>query len=348
MEDAAARRLAGRAWNGVNSLAPNSKETAAYNIYRLKRDGYEALNAKEWIRAYYIFLELLALKPEDPDAHKYFALSEEGVRQVAFFIDEMELTLGKTLTGAVFSLPLGTGSAGRLVMRISSLSIFPDSAYGIGIEILAFDRDGRPLWSMEAPYAKMIPLALNAGTEGSGPGMSVLLRSLNRTDKNQRWEPLVRGMGQNVPGNAQTALAVSWDDFLLLSNIHRGLSALSAADLKRAAENLGPCGYQSQVFEVELIRRFAEPLLLLPLGVFAIIIGWRYRALKRPRYMGILMLGMLPLVFNGAVNLCRGWVNNLGILAVVSLGFTTAAVIFAAGITVLLVLFLIILAAQHG
>ena len=365
VEMARARRLAGRAWSGVNSLAPNIRETKAYNIYRLKREGYEALNTEEWIRAYYIFRELLDLSPDDPDAHKYLALSEEGVKQVAFFIDEMELTLGKILTGAVFSLPMNSG---RLVMRIASLSTFPDSAYCMGVEMRAFDRDGRPLWSMETPYVKIFPLVLasrggtstepqsgegspltpRASAAGSGPGLVVLLRSLDRTDKNRRWEPVVRSPGQNAPSSIQITLPVSWENFLLLSNIHRGLSSLSPADLKRAAENLGSCGYQAQVFETELIRRFAEPLLLLPLGIFAIVIGWRYRALKRSRYMGILMLGILPLVFNGAVNLCRGWVYNLGILAVVSLGFTAAAVIFAAGITVLLVLFLIMLAAQHG
>jgi hypothetical protein len=57
----------------------------------------------------------------------------------------VELTLGRILTGAVLSLPMGQG---RLVMRISSLSTSTDSAYGIGIEIMAFDRDGLLLWSM--------------------------------------------------------------------------------------------------------------------------------------------------------------------------------------------------------
>jgi len=343
-----ARRLAGRAWNGVNSLAPNIRETRAFNIYRLKREGYEALNSEEWIRSYYIFRELLDLSPDDPDAHKYFALSEEGVRQVAFFIDERELTLGRILTGVVFSLPFGPG---RMVMRIASLSTFPDIAYCMGVEIVAFDRDGRPLWSIEAPYGKILPLALSSGAApaaGSSPSLVVLLRSLDRIDKNQRWEPVVRNLGQNAPDGVQTALPVSWENFILLSGIHRGISSLPPMDLKRAAENLGTCGYQPQVFEAELIRRFADPLLLLPLGVFSLVIGWRYRALKRPRYMGIPMLGILPLVFNGLVHLFRVWVNNLGIWAVVSLGFTTAAIFFAIGITVLLVLSLIILAAQHG
>jgi len=228
-------------------------------------------------------------------------------------------------------------------MRISSLSTFPDSAYGIGAEILAFDRDGSPLWSMEAPYVKILPLTLN-----SGPNVTVLMRALDRTDKTKHWEPLGRGMGQSVPGSAQIVLSVSWDNFLLLSNVHRGLSGLSPADLRRAVGNLGSYGYQPEVFEAELLRHFADPLILLPMGIFALVIGWRYRALERSRYMGIPMLGILPLVFNGFVHFCRGLINNLGIWAVASLGFTAAAIFFAAAIFVLLVLSLITLAAQHG
>ena len=352
-EVAAATRLAGRAWYGVNSLAPNEQETRAYTIYRLKRDGHEALLGGEWIRSYYIFHELISLSPDDPDARRYLAMSENGLRQVAFFIDEIEMALGKILTGAVFSLPQGSGGEprlsasaevpGRLVMRVSSLSTFADSAYGMGVEIAAFDRDGRPLWSMEAPYAKILPLVLD-----SRPSVVVLLRAVDRTDRTRQWEPVVQGLGQSAPEHAQVVLSISWNDFLLLSKVRRGLLGLSPVELRQAAETLGACGYQPQVFEAELLRRFAEPVLLLPLGIFAIIIGWRYRALKRPRYMGIPMLGILPLVFSGAVQFCRAWVNNLGIWAVISMGFTTAALLFGAGIFVLLVVSLILLAAQHG
>ena len=340
IEQAEAVRLAGRAWDGVNSMAPNSSETRAYNTFRMKREGYEALVAGEWIRSYYIFRELMDLSPGDPDVARYLELSQKGLLNAAFFIDEMDMALEGILSGVVFSMPYGTG---RLVMRISSLSISPDSCYGMGIEIITFDMDGRPLWRMEAPYAKILPLSLS-----SGPEIAVLMRALDRTDKTKHWEPVVHGMGQAGPAGAQIALQVSWDNFLLLSNVRRGLSVLSPVDLKKAADYLGNYGYQPEVFQTELLRRFSKPLFLLPLGIFAIVIGWRYRALKRPRLAGILMLGILPLVFSGVVQLCRLWISNLEIWAVVSLGFATAALFFAAALIILLILFLIILAAQHG
>jgi hypothetical protein len=339
-ETAAAARLASRAWNAVSSLEPNSRETRAYRIYRLKRDGYEALVSEDWIRSYYIFLELSGLAPEDPDAAAYLSLSGQGTARVAFFTDEMELTLGKIFTGAVFSLPLGTG---RAVIRFSSLSILSDSAYGMGAEILAFDRDGRPAWRMEAPYVKILPFSLDWGSR-----VTMLMRALDRGDKTERYDPLSQGMGEQAPEDALITLDLSLDDFFLLSELRQGPENLSARDLLAASRMAGNYGYLPQVLEAELIRRFAEPAVFLPVAVLVLVIAWRFRAQKRPRYLGIPMMAILPLVLNGAVHFYRGCVNNLGIWAVITLGFGSAAMVFAVGILVLFILSLIILAAQHG
>jgi hypothetical protein len=336
VEVAVATRLAGRAWSGINSLSPNSRETQTYNIYKLKRDGYEALVIGEFIRSYYIFLDLMTLSPDDPDVKKYFALSEEGVKKAAFFADEIEMTFGSILSGAFYSLPFETG---RMAMRISSLSTSPDTAYGLGVEIMAFDNFGMDLWSMEAPFAKITPVTLD-----SVPSTVILLRALDRTNKSISWEPEIKGAGKSA--GAEIVLPISWDNFNLISNVRRGLSSLSSSDLKRAADNLGSCGYLPQVFETELLERFIRPLFLLPLGIFAIALGWRLRALKRPRYMAVPMLGILPVVFNGSVHFSRSFLNHLGIWAVTSFGFTTAAIFFGAGILIIFIMSLIFLAAR--
>jgi hypothetical protein len=209
--------------------------------------------------------------------------------------------------------------------------------------MMAFDRDGRPLWAIVVPYIKFLPLTLD-----SGPAISVLLRALDRYDRNAYWAPEITSFGRIVPGNSEITLPVSWDSFLLLVDVRHGLSGLSPAELRRAADTLGTCGYLPQVFETELLERFAQPLLLLPFGIFAIGLGWQYRALKRPRYMGIPMLIILPVIFNAAVIFVRSLLDNLGIWAVVSFGFTTAAVFFGIGIVIMLVLSLIVLASKHG
>jgi hypothetical protein len=60
------------------------------------------------------------------------------------------------------------------------------------------------------------------------------------------------------------------------------------------------------------------------------------------------MLGILPVVFAGFTRFYQGCLGNAGIWAVVSLGFSGAAVLFSSGALVLLILSLVVLAAQHG
>ena len=208
---------------------------------------------------------------------------------------------------------------------------------------MAFDREGRPLWSIEAPYVKFLPVTLD-----ESPKVTALFRALSQTTGTIVWEPTVRSLGQSAPDPASLVLDLSWDDFLLLSDINRGITGLSTVDIRIAAQKLGTFGYLPQIFEAELLERFIRPLFFLPFGIFTVALGWRYRALKHPRYMAVPMLFILPLVFFGSIHFSRSLLGNLGIWMVVSFGFSTAAIFFSAGLLVLLVLSLIILAAQHG
>jgi hypothetical protein len=343
-EAADASRLASRAWNAVQSLAPNARESRLYSIFHLKQSGYEAMVSGDWIRAYYIFQELAGLSPEDPDAANFFIQSERGAREIAFFIDEMELAVGEILTGAVFSLPVDNvnGRPGRGVLRFSGLSGFSDYSYGIGLEYMEFDGEGRPVSRLEAPYAKILPLRL-----GSRPRALILMRALDRHDRNRRWEP-VWTAGASSSAGARLLLDISYEDFLLLFQVRRGVENLQMGELFSAAGTLGSGGYIPEVFEAEMIHRLSIPLFFLPMAILSIITGWRYRARKRPRYLFIPLLPLLPLVFNGLVCLYRNILNTLSIWAVISVGFSTALVIFITGLAVLFIFSLILLAAQHG
>ena len=340
VEVTVAARLADEAWRGITSLEPNTAQEEAYRTYRLKREAYEAMLGREWIKAYHIFLQLEETNYRDPDIRRFLALSDAGLRQVAFFIDEMELTMGRMLTGAIFSLPFDNG---RMVMRVSSLSTYPDYADGIGGELIAFNAIGQRLWSIEAPYVKFLPLSMD-----SRSAVTALFRAVSQTTGNVVWEPIARDLGQSAPYPGNVILDISWDDFLLLSDINRGITGLSTQDIKIVADRFGSFGYMPAVFEAELLERFIRPLFFLPFAIFSISIGWRYRALKRPRYMAIPMLGILPIVFYNCILFSRSMLGNIGIWIVVSLGFVPAIIFFSVGLLVLLIVSLIILAAQHG
>ncbi|MDR1420984.1 MAG: LptF/LptG family permease [Treponema sp.] len=351
-EAAEAARMAGRAWDAVMSLAPGAREREAYFLYRLKNSGYQAMVGGDWIRAYYIFRELLDLAPSDPDAANYLARSEQGTLETAFFTDEMDLALGEILTGAVFSLPSGftdlgnhpeagwADPAGRAALRFSSLAASSDYSYGTGLEYIGVDGEGR-LTRVEAPYAKILPITLD-----SRPRTLVLMQALDRHDGEKRWEPVWSGAPPSAE-NVRLILELSYDNFLLLAQARRGLDNLFTGELWDAAENLEMYGYIPEVFQAELASRFAKPLFFLPLTIAVLILGWRLRARKRPRYFFIPMLFVSPLVFYGVVSFFGTFLDTLGIWMVVYMGFTAAASALALGIAVFFVLDLVVLAAQR-
>jgi len=337
--------LAARAWNQIESLRPTDKENRVYSIYLLKLSGYEAMVAGDWIRAYYIFQELLDLTPHDPDARNFFADCKKKTIEIAFFMDEMEVSIDDTLTNVIFSLPARQNKGqNRSVMRAASFSYTPDYAYGTGIEYMVFDTDAHPLLYLQAPYAKFLPITLDDEEQ-----VVVLLRALDRHDRTKRWEPEWTAQNKTVyqPQMAQVTLDIDYDTFLMLPQMRQGLPSLDINTLFAASSIAGETGYIPEVFEAEILNRLSSSLFFLPMSVIAIIIGWCYRAKRRPRYFFVLLLPILPIVFNGMVYLYRIVLNSVGISLIINFGFSLALLVLIVILSVSFILSLILLAAQH-
>jgi hypothetical protein len=336
-EAADAARLANDAWNQIESQSPSVREDRMRSLFQLKLSGYQAMNNSDWITAFYIFQELLTASPDDPDAKNFLAKCEDGLKDYTFFIDEMQVSLGRILTGALFSLPTQNG---RAVLRLTNLSTSADFAYGMGLEYMEFDALSRPIISVRAPYAKLLPV--NAGGKDR---IMVITHALNRSDKNTSWEGEWL-LGSNK--NPVIMLDINFEEFLLLSTVRRGLTTLQVDELFTAAKKLGSLGYVSQIFEAEVLNRISSTVFFLPMAVFVIVIGWRYRTKKRPRYFFFLLLPLLPVVFAGLVFFYRNLLNTVGIWLVISLGFAAALTLIIVSMAVILFISLITLAAQHG
>jgi hypothetical protein len=359
-EIAAAAALASRAWNKIAALEPNAHEKERFSLYRMKREGYEAMIAGDWVSAFFTFQDLAALTPEDPDVRQYLENCKSGVSNVAFFIDELDLALGSALTGPVFSLPGGDG--GRLVLRFGSLAAQPDRAYAWEPEIIAAV-DGAFRYRVSAAYAKLVPVyAAVETTEGgenpkrTGGRTALLLRALDRTNREQRFEPVWTteedGPAGAAPGPfagaSQIMLNIGYDDFLLLAKIKRGTAALNLRELFAAEQQFDNYGYAGKTFRAEILRRLGEAVIFLPMAILAIILGWRYRAQKKPRYVYVPMLGLLPLVFYGAALFYRNALGNLSVWLSLNMGLSAAMLFLCGGAAVCFILALIVLAAQHG
>ncbi|MDR1836091.1 MAG: hypothetical protein LBQ89_00360 [Treponema sp.] len=336
-EAANAARLASRAWNMIDSQAPNRREERQYELYEIKLSGYQAMNSGDWILAFYIFQELTAMTPDDPDAANFLAASERGAREYAFFLEEIEVSLGEILTGAVFSL---SAKNGRAALRFSSLTTSEDVAYALGFEYMWFDMYLNLQESAASRYAKLLPFTLNGK-----PQVLILTHALDRSNMNNSYDSQWL-VGTKTAGGI--LLDVSYEDFLLISSVRRGLHNFQINELFSAATKVDNAGYVYQIFQAEILNRLGSALFFLPMAIFVIAIGWRYRVKTRPRYLFVLMLPVLPVVFHGFVFLYRSVFNILGIWLVLSIGFSAALVITIVILALSLFISLITLAAQHS
>jgi len=332
-----AARLSSEAWNMIASLAPNQNEVRLFELYNLKVSGYLAMDSGDWIRAFYIFQRLIELNPGDPDVRNFLAASEQGAKRTAFFIDEMELSVGEILNGAVFSLPAGDG---RSVLRFSSLTLSADVAYGFGFDYMKFDGQMNLKANGTARYVKLLPFSSN-----NKPQILILTHALDRLNDNIFYQSEWLIGSEDAGG---VLLDISFEDFLLISKVRRGLSNLQINELFNAADKLEKAGYVEEIFRAEILNRFGTALFFMPMAIFVIVIAWRFRAKKKPRYLFVFMLPVLPVVFHGFVFLYRSVFNILGIWLVISIGFSSALVIYFITLAVTLFISLIVLSAQHS
>ncbi|MDR1955314.1 MAG: hypothetical protein LBQ30_00490 [Treponema sp.] len=330
--------LANQARDVLVQLEPYAQEIKRYRLYHHKRNGYEAMLTGDWITAYAVFRELSIHTPEDPEVARFLGLSEQGVQEQAFFIDEIESALGEALTGVVFSLPRKDAAGeilGRMVVRIPWLFTFETVSYGLDLELMALDGEGAILYQATAPYVKLVPL----GTAQ----IRMMMHSVDRFGVTRQYKPIWTGTDQPPSKETQILLDLGYEDFLLLSKFMRGLDALSMEDIFTAIPIAGSYGYIPQVFQAELIYRFSEPALFLPLAILALGIGWRCRTRKNTLYL-LPMLAALPLVCNAVVVLYRSILNTLSVWSIMTFGFSIALALFILGVIVLLICSLIFLA----
>jgi len=349
-EAVAAAHLAARTWNLIEGQRPTLAETRRHELFELKLEGYRAMqsgevNPVEWIRAFYIFRELADLVPNDPDVRNFLALSEREIAGVAFFVDEINVTIGDTLTGGIFSLPVERGMwPGRAVLRLASFSYTSEVAYGIGLEYMLFDHQSRLMLHLHAPYAKFMPFT--AGSDG----VLVMLRALDRDDPDGRWEPTIEYIADGIifSPSAQFLLNVSFETFLMLSQMRQDISSMHMAELFVASSVSVETGYIPQVFQAEILNRLGSGLFFLPMAIAAIAVAWNFRTRRFPRYLFIPLLFVLPMVFNGVAYVIRSGLNVIGISLTLALGFPLALVLFSLILALAFICSLFLLAAQRG
>lgn len=298
-----AMSIASNAWNYISTGIDALKAADEILLYKTKLSGYEAIQNKDYLKAYYIFLTLHEKEirtPDgriDPDVDRFLDVSRKGVLDSYFFIDEtLNVRLFETARDIFFVIKDLDGSFSSIFIRGVSYTKASgkDMMYLRGFEYARFDQNKKIEYQIYVPYGKMFPYTTDKGLKNP----EIFLRSVNRTIEGADILPVV--ISGKVPEIEKSILRLnmSFSDFNLIVAANNGAASLSLIELIKFCDLAEKYGFSRTQYQIEMIDRLADPFLMLIVSIYALILGWKYRLGKNVLFKAwwILVVPLFPII----------------------------------------------------
>lgn len=321
---ALALKKAGEAWNRVTEGQDKFTEQGDIARYRTKRAGYEAIQNGDFLKAYYILLAEQERQKAgksggvDPDVVRFLEIARTGLLESYFFIDETaNIRLFESARDIFFVNRRSDGSLDAVFIRgmTSMRSAGRDVAYLRDVEISRIGRDGKAVWRIFAPYAKMFPFVRD------GKSRPELI--LHAVDRNRIGGDILPEVVEGeVPPQERSVLLLDmpYADLDLVIAANRGPAGMSLPEMLKFSASAEKYGFSRDLYQREILNRVAEPFLVLILSIYALILGWKYRLGKGVffRAWWALAIPLFPVVSLFVIETLR-YLARLFIAAFVSL-----------------------------
>jgi hypothetical protein len=318
-------RIAAAAWNKINEGFDASLGEEGRVLYSDKKSGYDAIQSGDYLKAYYIFLDLAAKEKKsgkgivDPDVSRFLGVAKDGVLHSFFFMDETgDMSRFEASRDLFFVIKRQDGSSDAIFVRgvTWAKSGGLEMAYLRDFEYAHIGWDGKLAWQVEVPYAKMFPFK---ETDGSLKP-ELLLHAVDRMNKGIETVPIVKS--GSVPEKERNVLVLEmpYRDFSLIVAANRGIPSMSLFELLNFGKQAETYGFSSKAILCELINRLAVPFLLLIACVYALILSWRFRLAPKAFFKAwwILAVPLFPILSWYAIQALQ-YVTRLVIVLVVDL-----------------------------
>ena len=298
-----ALRIAAAAWNKINEGFDSSLGEDDKVLYGAKKSGYDAIQGGDYLKAYYLFLDLNEKEKKtgkgivDPDVERFLGVAKDGVLNTFFFIDETgNMSRFEASRDLFFVIKRQDGSSDAIFIRgvTWAKSGGLEMAYLRDFEYAHIGWDGKLAWQIEVPYVKMFPFKEADGSLKP----ELLLHAVDRTNKGIETLPTIR-FGAVPEGERNVlVLEMPYKDFSLIVAANRGITSMSLFDLINFEKKAETYGFSTNALLCELINRLANPFLMLIVCVYALILSWRFRLAPKAFFKAwwILAVPLFPLL----------------------------------------------------
>jgi hypothetical protein len=350
---ALALRKAAEAWNHVSEGTDKFTEQGEISRYQTKREGYEAIQNGDYLKAYYVLLaeydkeKASKTKKIDPDVERFLEVARTGLLESFFFIDETtNIRLFESARDVFFVNRRSDDTLDAVFIRGMTFmrTAGKDVAYLRDVEIARLGRDGKTVWRIAVPYAKMFPF------EREGQSRPELI--LHAVDRNRAGgDVLPEVLEGEIPAQERSILLLDmpYRDLDLVVAANRGVSGMTLIDMFRFSKTAEKYGFSGALYQREIINRIAEPFLILIISIYALILGWKYRLGKNVffRAWWALAIPLFPIITLFVIETVR-YLARLCVVAFVGLAPGNALVPTIAFLTVCFVLVSVAFFAQRS
>ena len=267
--------------NKIGTGLSNEKMLKTQQQFEAKKNAYDALVQKDYIKAYYSFLKIHKdlLKDEnkyDNDVEKYLEIAKNELSEEVFFIEDLD-----NIQTFNSSYPIQFNLKDKNVHFDIAGFYFHAKKDHFDIHLSnvlysEYKADGSLLSQTRFPYAKIIQKEESAK-------LSMLVSAIS--EKNQPKEDFVF-----VP---PIDLEMTLKDFNLILLAQKGTNAMTIADLYRFIPVANSYGFNRYIYQAELSIRFADFFLFIIFTVFGVILAFNLRPSSIDKCTTLLLLACL-------------------------------------------------------
>lgn len=301
------------AWSKISKPESFGNEDEK-NYYKIKKDGYSALNDGDFMSAYYIFQELSEdpSHAEDPDVLRYFALAKEKVESQYFFIDESSKMETMICQSDIYYQIENSDGTKDIFFIGQSGKIREDGGYVRYLKdfnFTKFAKNGKALYSFYVPFVKAVALSANTFSYQQKNEMNIskkwkylpllYLKSVDRKSQGVVSEPAyeIYQKDFSVEKNNLLLLPMDFDDFDMLDSISAGADKMGIGRLYKFCKNPLDFGFAKSTYILSLASRITYPFLILILIIATGILAWNYGFANENSIFKFKYLFTMPLLF---------------------------------------------------
>ncbi|MCR4713790.1 MAG: hypothetical protein K5751_05350 [Treponemataceae bacterium] len=316
-----AKEISSVSWGLLNS-DKNTFNKESGDVYKLKKEAYNALENGDVLKAYYMLIKLNDAYPNDPDIANYFEETVNRLENQYFFVDETDdLRDFETANNVFFSVTKPDGQVDLIF--IGGISVVENTGqfiqYFRNFSVTSFSEEGHVKQFFSVPYAKMTAQLVSSLVESGLVSTKrefktsndqyvpyVFLEGIDRQSDNTRnaIKPKFKyRMEEEAP--SFYIIDIPFGDLTLIRQACEGADKMPFISLMQFISKAAHYGFSNEVYTAAFAKRACYPFIILAIMITLAIMSFNYRLLSGHafRFHWLLLFPMMTIILRFAMML---------------------------------------------